>query len=63
MEYCGYDKYGATGGGEDDYDVKGQEEGEHRKGDGQGEEGKGAIRLGRETEAGIEIIHQSFTLT
>ena len=57
MEYCNDDKYGATGGGEDDYDVKGQEDGELREGDGQGEEEEGAIRVGGENNAGIEIIH------
>ena len=62
-EHCDYDKYGAAGGGEDDYDIEGQEEGELRKGDGQGEEGEGVVGLGRETEAGIEIIHKSFNLT
>ena len=45
MEYCNDDKYGATGGGEIDYDVEGQDERELREGVGQGE---GDIRLGRE---------------
>ena len=56
-EYCSNDKYRATGGWEDDYDVEGEEEGELGEGDGQGEKGEWDIGLERETEAGIEIIH------